>query len=172
MKPKGRKSQGHTHPHNSNTSAPFNSFNLFTALVLPIKLPMAPSTASSSSSATDSPSLASKALNQAKYVVTGGALVYYFGVGKEFSDVLHTSGLPRYVFALESFCQLGATKGLSTWTDVSRPQRNRSSVISSDPRNNINIPLPPRLSTPLQAHQSRREWCSFAQPAAVRLAHG
>ncbi|KIO34721.1 hypothetical protein M407DRAFT_240538 [Tulasnella calospora MUT 4182] len=57
---------------------------------------MAPSTASSSS-ATDSPSLASKALNQAKYVVTGGALVYYLSIGEEFTDILHTSGLPSII---------------------------------------------------------------------------
>lgn len=110
VKPKGRKSES-THTRIIQTPALlFNSFKLFSALAPSIKLPMAPSTASSSSSASDSPSLASKALNQGKYVVTGGALVYYFGVGTEFSDVLHTSGLPRYVFALESFCQLGATK--------------------------------------------------------------
>ncbi|KAG8954425.1 hypothetical protein FRC04_011752 [Tulasnella sp. 424] len=85
---------------------------------------MAPSTASSSSSATDSPSLASKALNQAKYVVTGGALVYYFGVGKEFSDVLHTSGLPS-VIALASLAATLATISIFLYLLVYLPRFKR-----------------------------------------------
>lgn len=85
---------------------------------------MAPSTASSSSSATDSPSLASKALNQAKYVVTGGALVYYFGVGKEFTDVLHTSGLPS-VIALASLAATLATISIFLYLLVYLPRFKR-----------------------------------------------